>query len=754
VRDSQLLDAPREFWDKVLVAIESCEPPSSLAEFRSQPSAEGGSDSEIITTKLDECIRKLKWQRLLRNHAAQCLVSRLLPKPLSIKPRRLSTFLFERATNLQELNSKLNEVAQIPQGLSVSILGAADLRLDSIYVGKTLKKMEERLICEVREIGHTLPVFLSLAHAAGKTGLLASDAPYFLANHEPTATARETRDWPIQSEAYHDSSCEHHIDCGTETAFSIPAIWRAWCAELEEKAPELESLGCLDHIHLQTIDASGIRVSLSSSKADNRETMLEFLLVDNTTPRVDFQRVLAHDADLLRDHLETSPVPECELDQTKSNTLTRKVFPEPCSAASRVMAVIARCRENRVRSANQSGSSEQDSSFCVLLAYVGGQPRLEHRILSTNQHIRVPATKEEVAAFEQIASSRHERDILLGKNFGFTTHIFVPISRPSEDASAGRAEQDVGFAVFSSSQVEHDTIRRVEIRPAQQALVTFATDYLEYAISQELQTVDMQESLQEFAHSLRRRGRFMRYGSLAAYTESILPQIARDNGFGDTAALLSSLVNRQAPAALVQHLDNLVRAVGKLSYLKEANADFNVLVNALTFVLANKSEPPLGVGDIDRTSSLDSLENWFNHIATEAKAAEEQRHGSSNCAILIENNLTGTTAITNAPLGSWAIMLEEVIRNAAKHGKPHSVRELTLSINSREITVRCTNEVTTDGSKTDSTLAGFRAIRRLLRVNYGELGKGWNLIRTDESGHFSLLINAKHEFYNRLHSRI
>jgi len=167
------LDDALAFWNAALDLIEKCGAPPSLPEFQSKPILKTDSDSQKLTKKLDKCVRNLKWQRLLRNHAAQCLVSRLLPKRAEADSKaKLSTFLFYRASEHRTLTLLLDAVKPILPGLSISILGGADLRIDreSIAVGTALEKIKSRLKQELLEVGHTLPVFLSLAHAADEAG--------------------------------------------------------------------------------------------------------------------------------------------------------------------------------------------------------------------------------------------------------------------------------------------------------------------------------------------------------------------------------------------------------------------------------------------------------------------------------------------------------------------------------------------------------------------------------------------------------
>jgi len=89
------------------------------------------------------------------------------------------------------------------------------------------------------------------------------------------------------------------------------------------------------------------------------------------------------------------------------------------------MDFIAQCRVSKSLSGIPSALSQQNFSFCVLLAYVGGQPRLKRRLLSPDQDLQTESdfmppsacpkpTEEDIAAFEQIASSSHKKNLLLG----------------------------------------------------------------------------------------------------------------------------------------------------------------------------------------------------------------------------------------------------------------------------------------------------------------------------------------------------
>ena len=294
--------------------------------------------------------------------------------------------------------------------------------------------------------------------------------------------------------------------------------------------------------------------------------------------------------------------------------------------------------------------------------------------------------------------------------------------------------------------IEHDTIHRVDIRPAQRALAQFAADYLEYAISQELQTSDMRESLQGFAHSLRRRGEFLRFGSLSSFVTGI-EKFLHEQGIPNFAHFCKILVTAlpdQSP--VFYHLANLVKGTKTLAMLRPANADFNILIEALTKVLAGKPELPFPSEDADTLQHLNSLESWFLHIASAACRLEKGR--IKECQFKDKLPTSQNVPIGKAPLGSWAVIIEEVIRNAAKHGFPASKRILVIDITDASIHLKCENKRKKPGAaQRDSTGSGCREIRKHLRVNYGEESDStWRLIETDTDP-YVISIEAFHDAY-------
>lgn len=725
---SKFLDNALVFWNKALDLIEKCDAPPSLPEFQSEAVVETDSDSQKLTKQLDKCIRNIKWQRLLRNHAAQCLASRLLPKRAEAdSTTKLSTFLFYSATDHKALTLLLDAVPPMPESLAVSILGGADLRLDrtSIDVGNALEKIRPRLEHELFEVSHTLPVFLSLAQAAHEAGLLTTGAPLFLANHEPTS--KESHDWPIQSEAYHDQSSEHHVDCGTETAFSIPSIWKAWCDECGRAGgkadPALAASACLDHIRLQKEDARGIRVSISSSKAIERDTTLSFLLVDNTEPCVDFHRVLAHDVNLLREHLEESSVRGCQLDHTTSDILAWRKAPKPCDAASSVLDFIERCRLSNGRPSGESKSSDSSPSFCVLLAYVGGEHRLRKRLLTpvanSQEEESDPcseAKKEDIEPFVQIASSSHEDNLPLGSNFGLTTHIFVPISRPSEHTSTERTEEDIGFAVFSGSQVEHDTVRRVEIRPAQQALVSFATDYLEYAISQELQQTQQRAALQRVAHSISQDGDF--YNSIDAMAIRYLRLLKWQQNTNDLTPFVERINIEKGTTEEGISLRALLSSADFLPQAPRQLFIFSAIVLALKQCLAGQPEsarPPVSTIPTEATS----LKTWIQFLTERIARAELNRDRPT--VLEFDVRLDDAERETQIPFGSLCIVLDEMARNCGKYREDETRPKITLDYDMARRVFRVASRNRITGKRvSESTGGGLPILRSIVAANFGK----------------------------------
>lgn len=767
--NGESLRLAREFWKAAQAFIKDSSPPESLSEFH-QPSC---SESEsTLTDKFGGLVRTLKWKRLLRSHAAQCLASCFLPlgpkKKDAVWPRRLSTFLFPDANVHSDLESRLKKINALPDALSVSVLGGADFRLDpeSIKTSDLLSPLKPRLRYELTEAGHTLPVFLSLAYAASKGGMLRSATSPFASNHSPESRSVkdwniQRKDWPIQSEAYACNDQERHIDCGTETAFSIPAIWQSWCKEFAPDAPALAEIGCLDRIDLAH-EGDSIRINLSSSAAGTDNAHLSFLLVDNTADCKAFHRALAHDTYGLAKFLmeKESPLqpqgPRCdtsnvsdtsETPDTNESPIWRRredgTVPEECNDAEKVLDFLTFCRK---RLPSRTEKTAEATSFCLLLAFVGGEWMLELRSWTADGKEYPPESGADlcweyssvglaalIEAFQRVARAKGAR-FPLGPEFGLTTHVFVPVRRPIENTST---TQDVGFALFSGSQVEHDTIRRVEIRSAQKALLTFATDYLEYAIAQELANHELTQSLQGFAHASRRMARYLRVGAMAPQRRSIYEMMSRLLGKPNRGNLPNTFqqIYREKPWPddIVTQIREYIQGTAEIEQIGILKFTHAILITALTYVLAHKIEPPLPLQAGSIPDQAKSFEIWLLHILQSSIKAEQDDNPNARFELKADDQPEPDKQHEYFPAGSVCLVLQELIRNATKYGESDTLRKVTLAYTHPGYVVVSLSNVVTSSQVIDSTQSGFETIANALAVNFGPTERGgWSLIRPRE----------------------
>ena len=716
-------NALQAFWESALKLIDNTHPPDCLPEFRGNTDP-GTIRDQTVSEKLNKQVRDQKWGRLLRSHIAQCLASRLLYP--NEEAMNLSPLLFPPGESRTELKASLDRIERIYNALSVSILGGAPYRFfdsgprDSIKVSKGLKPLQERFLFELRNVGHTMRVLLSLTLAAEKAGLLDGSTPLFLSNHDPSAV--QGKDWPIQSEAYHLRNT-HEVDCGTETAFAIPAIWDAWCKMFASDHPKLSKIRCLDRIILAK-KPDGIRVTLRSST--KLREYLSFSLVENKEACKVFQGVLVHDAKPLKALLMKDR--SAALEGGMSRVLRREgenKFSEACDAANQVRNFLARCRKCDGCKPDQEAQPKKPS-FCILLARVGGEWQLKQRSLNDDEQTAetfpsdssgscIKVTLQERRAFEQVASSAQADDHPLGHEYGLSAHVFVPLSRPVEDQYA---DPDVGFLLFSGSQAEHDTIRRVDIRPAQQALVSFATDYLEYAIAQELQQVRQIASLQRIAHSLSQDSAFYQSAAAAKPHYAALMDIGGHSNDPNEAA--RTFANLAASGKITTKLaDQLFDLLLNCDFLLKADLQSFVFATTVECLKQTLVGRPENKYPTPKPAAALNLRTWIEHLQVRIQENEGARDKPT--AFKFDNpQLNGSEVESLLPFGSICVLLDELARNAAKHRRENTIPIVKLNYeqSSRSLSIIVTNEISSKPAD-ESTGGGIPILRNLLSANFG-----------------------------------
>jgi hypothetical protein len=734
------------FWNFARKAIAEASAPTKLQEFHKNFDSNKLNVEEL---QLNKAIQLRKWTGLILTHVAQRFCARIVGN--NKDETRISEILADAQLydNLQIELEKVQSVDGIQSAFVVvcpafhvvepvsGVTGLFEGVSDSIR-----KHVEDRIRKELSN-QHTLAIFEALAELCDKR-LDTVESIMVVTNH--ASQWRNGVEWPIQSEGYRSTAAKPVtlVDCGAETAFSVPSIWKSWWNAAG--GPGEPPQPCLDLIHLSKVGGKNeIQFLLSSSTASPGKTLRLLLRRREAVKCVHRSyRLLAETiSERLRSLFSYTIKPPSGRSDLRGSVAEAEwsgpiTFENDRSSAERVKQAFDKCLTcdmNRGEHPDRTSAGQ----FYILLADIGGVVRCQTGRFSGTTKTERPCPCDAIHAIEAdlLQLAKGGDTLPLGSDSGLFVHVFFPLCRPQEHSPTGN--EILGFIIFSTAQQEPDTIHRVSIRPVQQALITFATDYLEYALGHELAQHELEASLQDFSHALRNNflKKFANFDTAEVFLERIAKSLpSRDSSI--LPLLTSHEYKHPSGTMLESNLANFYASLRGLDNLDAMLFDTALLLNAQTYILSRQREQwPAHLKERSlKWEYVSSITSWLKHVVDISLPSPDLQHAIGMFDVQYDPSLVDLAlkpmdpffpdSETPFPLGSMILIIQEIIGNSCKHAprRPDTQRLFRFSGQDGKLTLKMENAY--EDLPSNSTKRGHTTIRDALAANFGKKGTSWD----------------------------
>lgn len=778
---------------------------------------------EFFRTETDsrtKQILKEKRKRLIETYGAKLLCNQILQPD---QTEKISEWLIDSVSQ-KSLKTTLCHIFDNHTKLISFIQGAflvlpQKWALDSIEIKGLKKLLAKRVLKELLylpTISTYLNVLQSCEQIDGNVEILTNA----IQGSKKLAGFSQN---PIQSDSdFHQLSDPKNekvkfFDFGAQTALASENIWNEWLKlpniDSNDQKPldmiyvKKENNGCLDmYLYNHEVTDKNANVILKWKKFMSAEVAEKAVQVTinrkgQSAVRPQYRPLIGGlRTELLGDFfLEIRGDGQKIEDKSSENSYGNNdnnddaVAKDKSSAADCIVQNLERCNRFRKKYGEEQGNQDKDkgvyttpTTYCApILSYISGEWHIRSAHLDENgKEIceecicnNKKTKKKFIESFKRLIRNDEPSEpskpianlVGITPDFGFFTHILLPIAsqKKVEDKVKGEEKSLVGFTIYSGSQQEHDTPKRICFRPEQMKLFHFASNYLEFAINQEMQHEEGLRNLElylgGFTHSLRRRIRFTStIESISNFHEQLISWIEEYVSNGKDVFTFLENEFYKTESSYYSDLLFFLQSTYGLPETKYDILNASILIDALTRVLAGKPEIPLdeivsrGVAD-QIPGGAKNLFEWIKYVTKDCKDYEEGRlRGNSNGKFTIRYDKDFTSKakeITFIPLASLLLIIEEVFRNAGKHAPQNSERVIFFSIiDQYTLMIQSNNTIFSPDQSRESTGFGKRTIERILESNFGlKIDGGWSY-EFDDTTQYLLCItmnftNYKNQFW-------
>jgi signal transduction histidine kinase len=659
----EIKDALNSYWMEV---DDLADHPNPARDWSQHPEYLHQHGDEIdVLHRFSRRIREVKWRRLVYGHAARLLAGAIVHNGGEGKARlRPSKYVVVSDDRNRKWTSSLVSIARIVRKLSCKI--------DAVWIHRQRpwdkdvtsddcshilgEEDRERLELEVNSPA-TMRVLETVAEcwaeAVSKSEIVLPAS--LIIRSIPERGCRSSDVWGhtlLQSDwvPLTNTKNTEMVDCGTLTAIGIPSLWSLWTASR------------MDGLSVEQIEVV--------YQKQNKKNKVDICLRTNrqqVVMKVTFVKYLASGSgqcsrhNLLDLEIAESPVfKEMHLPYRSAYTVSNdsvEIDPESMQSVADFMTRLdTHC--GNLRPKNAEGQPE--GSVSPLIARVGdswrrkrcdfrGKPCPLSKSLSDemkaagrcdmfHRHESLNIARRLISmAYSQGGWLDNHEDF--SDALGLRTHSIMPLYRP------GNQKECLGVLVLSGSQQENDSIDRVSVRQDQQALLKFASDYLEYAITQERGAAERIAAVAKVS---------------AASTHEMVNYLYPIDIKQAARAAVAFFVDD--PLKWGERTSELINSVSIQAY-DEACVRAKCFVDALDKAFRLKKEPPV---------STDNVMHTMSHIWRDV--VESSRFSTTCLALALRYDhdiacmqISGTDEPGRVPVIAWRSIFTELLRNALKY---------------------------------------------------------------------------------------
>jgi hypothetical protein len=203
------------------------------------------------------------------------------------------------------------------------------------------------------------------------------------------------------------------------------------------------------------------------------------------------------------------------------------------------------------------------------------------------------------------------------------------------------------------------------------------------------------------------------------------------------------------PVGILQSIVGFVAGTAELDDIEKQKFRHSLLITGLTYTLAHRIEPPLSSLETSVPEEARSFAKWVRSVLQTSIDAESAKSGNVRFSFKCSELDDGGDAIF--PAGTLCLTLQELVRNASKHGAPDSVRKVTLKTKSHDVLSVTIQNEKHDGLVADTTGAGRQSLKSALSVNFGPAGfGGWKLTVCESDARYSVKLDLNIARYRHL----